>query len=128
MAYITIDTVNQSLGEHWHDNSDANLCVMLANSWLKSKNLPAFVDAVPDDVLMAGAMVAQAIAKKEMLAGRSEGVVKSKSVQAGDVSSSKTFVDGENGQAISKSEQQALLLIQPYIREQHHIFVGLERY
>lgn len=128
MAYITIETVNQSLGEHWHDNSDAKLCVMLANSWLVSKNLPVFLDLVPDDVLMAGAMIARAIAKNEMLAGRSEGIVKSKSVQAGDVSSSKTFVDGEQGQAISQSEQQALLLIQPYIRKQHHLFVEIGRY
>lgn len=128
MKYITIETVNQSFGENWHDDSDANLCVMLANSWLKSKGLPVFVDVVPDDVLMAGAMIARAIAKNEMLSGRSEGLVKSKSVQAGDVSSSKTFVDGENGQAISKSEQQALLLIQPYLIKQHHIIVELERY
>ena len=86
----------------------------LANAWLAEKRLPPF-EVAPPDVLMAGALVAQSIAKGEMYQGRTEGVVVSKSVKAGDVSSSKTYASGTDGEPISQAEQQALLLLAPYL-------------
>lgn len=115
---ITLTTVGISLQTPFDDE----LAVMLANSWLKSHNLPDF-DAVPDDVLMAGALVAQAISDGEMYQGRQEGLVVSKSSKAGDVSVSKTYADGVDGRAISQKEQMALVLIAPYLKKSHGVAV-----
>ena len=115
MSLITIDTVGASLNDiQWFGLSDPNLAIMLANSWLAEKRLPPF-EVAPPDVLMAGALIAQSIAKGEMYQGRTEGVVVSKSVKAGDVSSSKTYASGTDGEPISQAEQQALLLLAPYL-------------
>lgn len=115
MSLLTIESVTASLQDaNWASNGNANLSVMLANSWLAEKRLPPF-EVAPPDVLMAGALVAQSIAKGEMYQGRTEGVVVSKSVKAGDVSSSKTYASGTDGEPISQAEQQALLLLAPYL-------------
>ena len=115
MSYLSIETVTASLNDaNWAANGDANLSVMLANAWLAEKRLPLF-EVAPPDVLMAGALIAQSIAKGEMYQGRTEGVVVSKSVKAGDVSSSKTYASGTDGEPISQAEQQALLLLAPYL-------------
>ena len=113
--YLTIESVTASLQDaNWAASGDGHLSVMLANAWLSEKRLPPF-EVVPPDVLMAGALVAQSIAKGEMYQGRTEGVVVSKSVKAGDVSSSKTYASGTDGEPISQAEQQALLLLAPYL-------------
>lgn len=115
MSLLTIESVTASLQDaNWASNGNANLSVMLANSWLAEKRLPSF-EIVPTDVLMAGALIAQSIAKGEMYQGRTEGVVVSKSVKAGDVSSSKTYASGTDGEPISQAEQQALRLLAPYL-------------
>ena len=115
MSLLTIESVTASLQDaNWASNGNANLSVMLANAWLDSKKLPVF-EIAPPDVLMAGALIAQSIAKGEMYKGRTEGVVISKSVKAGDVSSSKTYASGTDGEPISQAEQQALLLLAPYL-------------
>ena len=115
MSLLTIESVTASLQDaNWASNGNANLSVMLANAWLAEKRLPPF-EVAPPDVLMAGALVAQSIAKGEMYRGRTEGVVVSKSVKAGDVSSSKTYASGTDGEPISQAEQQALLLLAPYL-------------
>lgn len=115
MSLLTIESVTASLQDaNWASNGNENLSVMLANAWLAEKRLPPF-EVAPPDVLMAGALVAQSIAKGEMYRGRTEGVVVSKSVKAGDVSSSKTYASGTDGEPISQAEQQALLLLAPYL-------------
>ncbi len=115
MSLLTIESVTASLQDaNWASNGNANLSVMLANSWLAEKRLPPF-EVAPPDVLMAGALIAQSIARGEMYQGRTEGVVVSKSVKAGDVSSSKTYASGTDGEPISQAEQQALLLLAPYL-------------
>ena len=115
MSLLTIESVTASLQDaNWASNGNANLSVMLANAWLTEKRLPPF-EVAPPDVLMAGALIAQSIDKGEMYQGRTEGVVVSKSVKAGDVSSSKTYASGTDGEPISQAEQQALLLLAPYL-------------
>ena len=109
MSLLSIESVTASLQDaNWASNGNANLSVMLANAWLSSKSLPNF-EIVPADILMAGALIAQSIAKGEMYQGRTEGVVVSKSVKAGDVSSSKTYASGTDGEPKPQAEQQALL-------------------
>ena len=115
MSLLTIESVTASLQDaNWASNGNANLSVMLANSWLAEKRLPPF-EVAPPNVLMAGALIAQSIARGEMYQGRTEGVVVSKSVKAGDVSSSKTYASGTDGEPISQAEQQALLLLAKYL-------------
>ena len=115
MSLLSIESVTASLQDaNWASNGNANLSVMLANSWLAEKRLPPF-EVAPPDVLMAGALIAQSTAKGEMYKGRTEGVVVSKSVKAGDVSTSKTYASGTDGEPISQAEQQALLLLAPYL-------------
>ena len=115
MSLLSIESVTASLQDaNWASNGNANLSVMLANAWLAEKRLPLF-EIAPPDVLVAGALIAQSIAKGEMYQGRTEGVVVSKSVKAGDVSSSKTYASGTDGEPISQAEQQALLLLAPYL-------------
>ena len=115
MSLLTIESVTASLQDaNWASNGNANLFVMLSNSWLAEKRLPPF-EVAPPNVLMAGALIAQSIAKGEMYQGRTEGVVVSKSVKAGDVSSSKTYASGTDGEPISQAEQQALLLLAAYL-------------
>ena len=115
MSLLTIESVTASLQDaNWASNGNANLSVMLANAWLAEKRLPPF-EVAPPNVLMAGALIAQSIAKGEMYQGRTEGVVVSKSVKAGDVSSSKTYASGTDGEPISQAEQQALLLLAAYL-------------
>ena len=115
MSLLTIESVTASLQDaNWASNGNANLSVMLSNSWLAEKRLPPF-EVAPPNVLMAGALIAQSIAKGEMYQGRTEGVVVSKSVKAGDVSSSKTYASGTDGEPISQAEQQALLLLAAYL-------------
>ena len=115
MSLLSIESVTASLQDaNWASNGNANLSVMLANAWLAEKRLPLF-EIAPPDVLMAGALIAQSIAKGEMYQGRTEGVVVSKSVKAGDVSSSKTYASGTDGEPVSQAEQQTLLLLAPYL-------------
>lgn len=106
---ITKDSVSISLNQPF----DNNQAVLLANAWLKSQRLPVF-DVVPDDVLLAGALIAHAIDKGQMYQGRAEGVVVAKSSKVGEVAVSKTYATGDKGRAISCFEQQALALIAHY--------------
>ena len=115
MDYLNVQTVTASLNDaNWAGTGDPSLSVLLANAWLSSKGLPQF-EVMPTNVLMAGAIIAKAIAKGDLYQGRSEGIVVSKSVKAGDVSSSKTYAAGTAGEPISAAEQQALLLLEPYL-------------
>ncbi|WP_019518981.1 head-tail connector protein [Faucicola boevrei] len=78
-------------------------------------------DDVPEAIKQAGIELAQGFIKGEILQGRTESVVTSKSVKAGDVSSSKTFSSHEKDKAMGQHEMIALLLIEPFIAK----FLGL---
>ena len=89
--------------------------LMVVNSYLINKGVK-FVGDVPEPIKQAGLELAHAFMDGELLAGRTEGVVTSKSSKAGDVSVSKTYADGADGQAMGEREMIALALIQPYIK------------
>lgn len=111
MSYLSIETVTASLNDaNWADNGDGHLSVMLANAWLAEKRLPNF-EIVPTDVLMAGALIARAYADEEMY--QTEPIVTEKKVKADSVEVAKKFATGDKVQ--SQAEQQALLLIAPYL-------------
>lgn len=98
------------------DTPDKERVLMVVNAYLINKGVK-FVGDVPEPIKQAGLELTHAFMNGELLAGRTEGVVTSKSSKAGDVSVSKTYADGEQGQAMSQNEQIALALIEPYLQQ-----------
>ena len=114
MQYVTSDTVTTVLGADWSATGNEQQAVLMANAWLNEQRLPTYTDDVPNEILAAGAYIAQEVIAGTMYQGRSEGVLASKSVKAGSVSSSKTYASGVDGQAMSAGESMALVLIKPF--------------
>ena len=115
MIYVTNESVSAILGPDWAATGNEVQAVLLANSWLNQHRLPTYTDAIPEQILAAGAYIAQEVIAGNMYQGRKDGLITSKSVKAGSVSSSKTYASGVDGQAISAGEQMALALIAPFI-------------
>lgn len=88
--------------------------LLIVNSYLTARIKRTF-DDVPEAIKQAGIELAQGFIKGEILQGRTESVVTSKSVKAGDVSSSKTFSTNEKDKAMGQHEMIALALIEPFI-------------
>ena len=114
MIYVTAETIAASLDDvDWSATGNEQQAVLLANAWLNQQRLPDY-DVVPTEILAAGAYIAKEVIAGNMYQGRSEGVLASKSVKAGSVSSSKTYASGVDGQAMSAGESMALALIKPF--------------
>lgn len=94
--------------------------LLIVNSYLTARIKRTFVD-VPEEIKQAGIELAQGFIKGEILQGRTESVVTSKSVKAGDVSSSKTFSSHEKDKAMGQHEMIAQALIESFIAK----FLGL---
>ena len=90
--------------------------LVIVNAWLNKHKIRAF-DKTPDPIRQAGRYIAKAWLDGDLFATRTEGQVISKSSKAGDVSVSKTYADGQMGQAMSQNEQIALVLIEPYLQQ-----------
>lgn len=115
MDYVTNETVTTELDDvNWAATGNATQAVLLANAWLNGKQLGSF-EIVPKPILAAGAYIAQEVIAGNLYQGRKDGLIVSKSVKAGPVSSSKTYASGVDGQALSAGESMALALITPYI-------------
>lgn len=80
MDYITVAQVDALLGAGWAGTGDPARAVLMANTWLSAKPLPAF-DEVPAAVVQAGAEIAREAASGALY-GASETGVLSKSVEA----------------------------------------------
>lgn len=114
MIYVTAETIAASLDDiDWSATGNEQQAVLLANAWLNKQRLPDY-EVVPTEILAAGAYIAKEVIAGNMYQGRTEGVLASKSVKAGSVSSSKTYASGADGQAMSAGESMALALIAPY--------------
>ena len=112
MNYVTSETIAASLDDaNWSVAGNEMQAVLLANAWLNEKRLPLYDDVVPDSILHAGAYIAKEVIAGNMYQGRKDGIVVSKSVKAGPVTSSKTYAAGADGQALSAGESMALALI-----------------
>lgn len=88
--------------------------LLIVNAYLTARIKRTF-DDVPEAIKQAGIELAQGFIKGEILQGRTESVVTSKSVKAGDVSSSKTFSTNEKDKAMGQHEMIAQALIEPFI-------------
>lgn len=109
--YITIAQVDELLGADWAAEDKKARAVLMANTWLSAKPLPAF-DEVPAAVVQAGAEVAREAAAGALY-GASETGVLSKSVSADGVSSSKTYAS--NARKVTAGEAFALALLAPLL-------------
>lgn len=111
MDYITVAQVDALLGAGWAGTGDPARAVLMANTWLSAKPLPAF-DEVPAAVVQAGAEIAREAASGALY-GASETGVLSKSVEAGGVSSSKTY--SSSARTVTAGEVFALALLAPLL-------------
>lgn len=111
MEYITVAQVDALLGAGWAGTGDPARAVLMANTWLSAKPLPAF-EEVPAAVVQAGAEIAREAAAGNLYAAAETGVL-SKSVEAGGVSSSKTY--SSSARTVTAGEVFALALLAPLL-------------
>ena len=109
--YITIAQVDALLGSDWTTEDKKARAVLMANVWLSAKPLTEFSE-VPAAVVQAGAEIAREAAAGALYGATETGVL-SKSVSAGEVSSSKTYAS--NSRKISAGEAFAMALLAPYL-------------
>lgn len=109
--YTTTAQVDALLGPDWTTADKKARAVLIANVWLTNKALPE-LDPIPDEWVQAGAEIAREAAAGTIY-GTSESGVLSKSVQAGDVSSAKTFASSHK--ITSAGESLALALLAPWL-------------
>lgn len=111
ISYITNQDVDSLLGPDWAPEEAKDRAVMVANVWLTNQRLPE-LDPIPNEWKQAGAEIAKEAAAGRMYGATETGVL-SKSVQAGDVSSSKTF--SASAKTYTAGESLALALIKPWL-------------
>lgn len=111
IEYITVGEVDTLLGSDWADPTKKDEAVLIANVWMTNQPLPE-LDPMPDEWKRAAAYVAREAASGGIY-GQSEYGLMSKSVTAGDVSSSKTFAS--NHKVVSAGETLALALLKPWL-------------
>ncbi|KPY52831.1 hypothetical protein [Pseudomonas syringae] len=116
-TYITVADVDAALGASWAPESQKARAVMQANAYLTSLSL-AGVDmkAIPEEVVQAGAELAQVAASGKLYQQQTEGALASKTVKAGPVTTSKTFasIDTSKSTSLPDGLQFALALLAPW--------------
>lgn len=118
LTYITVSDVDTLAGSDWTTPDKKDRAVMLANLWLSSQGLPTFED-IPDEVTQAGAEIAKEAAQGKIFAASETGVL-SKSVQAGEVSSSKSF--SSTAKTYTSAENIAMALLTPWLGLNNGVF------
>ena len=109
--YATVTDVDALLGSAWTDPAKKDEAVLISNVWMTNQGLPD-KDPMPEEWKRAAAYVARDAAKG-LIYGQKEYGLSSKSVTAGDVSSSKTFAS--NHKIVSAGESLALALLKPWL-------------
>lgn len=123
---LTIEHIQSALDGLGETEQKRTLAVV--NAYIKNKGVQLPTDEVPSDIVLAGIELATAFIDGTFMAGRDEGIVASKSSRAGDVSVSKTYKDGADGQAISQGQMIADALLEPYISRFSGVNVPVGRY
>ncbi|AIR90520.1 DnaT-like ssDNA-binding protein [Pseudomonas cremoricolorata] len=116
-TYITVADVDALLGSAWSPEEKKALAVMQANAYLTSLSLVGIdMDAIPEEVKMAGAQLAQAAAAGTLYQQHTEGSLEAKTVKAGSVSTSRTYASLDRTSASAQPEaiQFALVLLTPW--------------
>jgi len=109
--YVTASDVGSVLGTGWEGTGDVDRALLEANAWLTSRGVQAS-DPVEQDIITAGAYLAQSAAQGELYADRT-GAVKRKRVKADTVESETEYQDGA---ASSQGVMRLVLdLLRPYL-------------
>lgn len=111
IEYITAQDVTDTLGSGWADGGDETRAVLEANAWMTSRGVMAS-DPVEQDIITAGAYLAQSAAQGELYADRT-GAVKREAVSAGSVSTETEYQDGAT--ASTGIMRLVLDLLRPYL-------------
>jgi hypothetical protein len=123
LTFITVEDVNSNLGDSWTDESKKVRSVLMANTWMNGLNLKLPCNKatnetiIPDDVKQAGAYAALAASNDGLYQQKTDsGVLLSKTVDADDVSVSKSYAEiATNSTALLDSDLQlALAMLMPY--------------
>ncbi|CAK7070153.1 MAG: hypothetical protein KER_03082 [Kerstersia gyiorum] len=109
--YVTVADVDAALGSDWAAPEKKSRAVMIANIWLTNQGLPD-LDPMPAEWVQAGAEIAKDAAAGKLYGAKETGVL-SKSVSAGDVSSSKSF--SSTARTYTAGESLALALLKPWL-------------
>lgn len=110
-TYVTVDDVDTKLGADWEGTGDKTRAVLDANTWLTAKRV-RLSDPVDDDVVMAGALLAQEAANGRLYAD-TDGAVKRERVRADTVEVETEYQDGAQAQTGALSMISDLLA--PYL-------------
>jgi len=117
-TYITLADVDTILGSTWTTEDKKVRAVMQANAYLTSLKLVGIdMDAIPEDVKLAGAELAQTAALGKLYQQTTEGALEAKTVKAGSVTTSKTFASFDSSKTIALPDgvQFALALLNPWM-------------
>ena len=123
ITFITVEGVDSILGASWTDESKKAKSVLMANTWMNGLKLKLPCDKathetiIPDDVKQAGAYAALAASNGGLYQQKTDsGVLLSKTVDADDVSMSKTYAElATNSTALLDTDLQlALAMLKPY--------------
>lgn len=110
--YITIAQADALLDAAWAPDDKKARAVMMANVWMTNRHLPS-IEPRPEEWALAAAEIAKEAASGRIYASKETGVA-SKSVKAGDVSSSKAYREGS--QSYTAGESFALALLAPWLQ------------
>lgn len=110
-TYITTTDVDGVLGAGWEGTGDADQAVLEANAWMTARSVIKN-DPVDDDVITAGAFLAQMSINGTLYADRA-GAIKSKRVKADAVESETEYQDGAS--ASTGRLRLVLDLLRPYL-------------
>lgn len=113
IEYITVADVDVILGPDWTEGTGnrKDEAVLIANVWMTNQRLPD-INPMPNEWKTAAAYVAKEASKGGIYKQTEYGLM-SKSVQAGSVSSSKTF--SNHHKIVSAGETFALALLKPWL-------------
>lgn len=123
ITFATVENVDSILGSTWADESKKAKSVLMANIWMNglSLKMPCIAAThetiIPDDVKQAGAYASLAASNGGLYQQKTDsGVLLSKTVDADDVSVSKTFAElSTSSTALLDSDLQlALAMLKPY--------------
>ncbi|UHC81664.1 protein singed [Pseudomonas sp. NIBR-H-19] len=117
-TYITLADVDTILGSTWTTEDKKVRAVMQANAYLTSLKLVGIdMDAIPEDVKLAGAELAVVASQGKLYQQHTEGSLEAKTVKAGSVTTSKTFASFDSSKTIALPDgvQFALALLNPWM-------------
>lgn len=116
-TFITIAQVDTLLGTGWTEDDKKSRSVLSANAWMNGLNLHIKGEAIPENVVLAGAYAAQAAANGGLFQQKTDsGVLTNRSVEVDGAKVSKSYAElSTSSTALLDSDLQlALALLRPY--------------